>query len=412
MAQLMETPEPRQVQALHKRTVAAWIDSSSSARRRHPAEGDTMANEFEVAGGERQHETVRHRSGTVINYVATRLCLAHLLLLSCMSVAAFAQSDDGRDPAAKIVEDEIGRFAGEFADLEFVWLSGRAFSVNMLKLSAALGAEHELLDYEHHPHQVKALNALNLNRIKMMLVTDSPSSSLYRVRNNETHGKPYVVVITLNPDALAPDTRSSTCSMYGINFSEYGSVSEHNRVNNSVYLRYIVRHEIAHALKAYLFGGHAFTQKPLGGEYNSLLSEIWADMFAVMMEQRTDVEGVSFARKLVDARTVALVTEFDVQHFTSPQVKGVLRTNVADISSLRQLAALVQAEYEKAMPTYDDFAVLRTAAYHLRYALGNSPYHPLMQDEVVAEYEVELPHEGLLAELVQDAEAAMNRVFR
>ena len=66
----------------------------------------------------------------------------------------------------------------------------------------------------------------------------------------------------------------------------------------------------------------------------------------------------------------------------------------------------------KVKPSYESYEVLAVTAYHLRYSLDGSPFDALVHDEVVAEYEVAPPQEDLLAQLTEEAEAAMHRVFR
>lgn len=169
----------------------------------------------------------RHSTG-VIHALTRRLLSIATLLIGCVA-AAQVQDDAIRDSATPIIHEEIGRFAREFTDIEFVWLGGKAYAADMQMLSRVLEGRHELLDYEHQAHQVETLNSLNLGRIKMMLAYESPSSSLYRVWNNKTHGKSYVVVITLSPSALTGDHRSSTCYMYDIDIANYGSISKRSR---------------------------------------------------------------------------------------------------------------------------------------------------------------------------------------
>lgn len=359
-----------------------------------------------------RHQTIVFQPSIAGMRLAKIKTLLFVLVFLAPVITATAQTNSAHDSAVRIVEEEISRFEREFADIEFVWLTGKTDSLDALKLMVALGKNHELLDYEHHAHHVEGLNALNLDRIKMMLAYDSPSSSLYRVWKDRINSKPYVVVLTLNPGLLMGERRSSTCYMYDIEIADFSNIAQKSRVDNAAYLRYVVRHEIAHALKAYLFGGHAFTNQPLGGDYNSYLSEIWADMFAIMMERRFGSGDIGFIRTLVDARTVALVTNFDIQHFTSPQVDSALQVELTGVSSLRELANLGQAEYLKVKPSYESYEVLAMTAYHLRYSLDGSPFDALVHDEVVAEYEVAPPQEDLLAQLTEEAEAAMHRVFR
>ncbi len=362
--------------------------------------------------GATRYQSVAFRPPTVGARLAKTITLITLLLFIGPGTTASSATNNADNSAIRIVQEEIERFSREFPALEFLWLTGKSYSLDMLKLSLALGENHELLDYEHHAHQVEALNSLNLDRIKMMLSYDSPSSSLYRVRNNQTHGKPYLVVITLNPSVLIGEPGLSTRFIYDINSADYSNISKQSRVKNDAYLRYVMRHEIAHALKAYLFSGHAFTAEPLGGDYNSYLSEIWADMFAVMMEQRFGSGDMDFIRKLLDARTVNLVTSLDIQHFTSPQMENVLQAKPADASSLGELAGLVQEKFLEVKPSFNDYEALAMTAHHLRYALEGSSYDRLMHDGIIAEYEDARPHEGLLAQLLEKAESAMHRVFR
>lgn len=338
------------------------------------------------------------------------LCLACLLVSPATAVSAL--DDAAVASGIEVVHSEIGRFAAEFKDIHFVWLDGRDFMSDMRKLSDALGEGHELMDYEHHADQVEALNSLNFGRIKMMLAYASPSSSLYRVGKDVEHDKSFVIVLTLNTDVLTGDSSSSTRYMYNVEREAFSRIARQSRVDNISYLRSVVRHEIAHAIKAYLFTGHALTHEPLGGEYNSYVSEIWADLFTALMEKRFGTGNMTLVNNLMDARTVNLVTHFDIQHYTSPVIDRGLAADLSRVTNLHDLAQLVHGEYLKMKPSYQDYEVLAIAAYHLRHALQDTPLDDESEFELIDQYELAEPDAGMLAKLKAEAESAMARVFR
>ena len=263
-----------------------------------------------------------------------------------------------------IISEKLSFYNERFPRIQFVHAKGgEQWHEDYTTVLTLLGREATSLDYEHPKEFRQDLVDANLHRIKVMLVNDLASASLFRVGQGSTVDRENLCVITLNPDAVVPNDAEATRYIANLPDELAGKIHPTRFLDNQQHLRFAIDHEAFHCLDSLYNGGAPMTDRPLGGEYNQFLREGAADSFAAAIHLRAHEQKTDYLQNMMHLRAIWMFSDGP----NRCTFESIRETTGTDLSELRSMTLSELIDYStqvgKSMGgSYEYFVQQRAAA--------------------------------------------------
>ncbi|UCE89306.1 MAG: hypothetical protein JSW10_00225 [Pseudomonadota bacterium] len=226
------------------------------------------------------------------------------------------------------VEARLDVLAGAFPEVAFMTIGGASRADYVAYLPALLGDTARNLDYEHPDDVRQLLVDAQLNRIHMMLENDEPSATLFQVGEDSQVGRPYLCVITLDPDRFLGDNLAATAFMSGAETHELSAWPDERVLDNEAFIRYTLDHEAFHCLAVYLRGPYYLMgSDDVTAEYQRFRAEFDADLFAALAFRDAQNDARGFMENMLRMRQLSLFND-DPVHYTGRALRTAMRTEL------------------------------------------------------------------------------------
>ena len=289
-----------------------------------------------------------------------RILISILLWMQLTSVLQAQDAISSEPPSLQmldsIVKQEQLFYQNLYPEIEFLVLKGGEDWMDEIEgLSIILGNKPVSLDYAH-PYQLRQdLMYASIERIILMLNTQSPSASLFKA-DSPMGWADSVCVITLDPATIAKDSRQSTMHLLDLPDSTLKHITDESYLPADQYLEFVFDHEVYHCLKSYFVGPQAMSHKEFWAEYTSHQDEIGADSFALAMNIKKHHGLTKLANNITRIRGMSLFN-IDADHMTCRALKDVLSMEADKIIGMQaqEIFDLANAIREKYGMSYNDY---------------------------------------------------------
>lgn len=298
-----------------------------------------------------------------------------------------------------IVKERQTFYHNLYPDIEFLVLKGgEDWMDEITGLSIILGNKPVSLDYAH-PYQLRQdLMYASIERIILMLNTQSPSASLFKA-DSPMGWSDTVCVITLDPATIAKDSRQSTRHLLDLPESTLKQITNESFLPAKQYLKFVFDHEVYHCLKSYFVGPQAMSHKEFWAEYTGHQDEIGADSFALAMNIKNHHGITKLANNLTRIRGMSLFN-IDAGHMTCGALKEILSIDADKIINMQvqEIFDLANTIREKYSMSYEDY--LTYLASSLK-AIGMLGLEDLIPSDMTARIK-DIPADNKLANRMMD----------
>jgi hypothetical protein len=286
-------------------------------------------------------------------------------------------------------------YAETFPELEFIVLEGgKSWAEDFEGLSELLGPAPVSLDYEHPSKLREDLIYVSLERIRLMLVGNSPSASLIRTDEAmDRHAK--LCIITINPQAIAADNRIATHYLIEPYHEIQGEITKENLVDRKYFLEFVFDHEIYHCLESHLIGPQPMSHLEYWADYYDYRHEIGADTFAIAMHIKRHQAVTGFVNKMIRIRGLSLYCD-DCNHWTPHAIEHVAKTDPVKLISMdtMELFRYASSLRDDIAHDYKSYLLYRSAAKEVCSLLNSKlwsadengtlpPYDPEMVNDML-----------------------------
>jgi hypothetical protein len=301
-----------------------------------------------------------------------------LLICACILPSAPVMSEsevtvhEGRMTPNSIISKRLAFYNDIFPQVQFVHAEGGdTWHEDYGTILALLGKEATSLDYEHPENLRQDLLDANLYRIKLMLMNDLASATLFRVGSDSALDREHVCIISLNPDAVAENDAEATRYIANLPDELASKIHPTRFLNREQHVRFAVVHEVFHCLDSLYNGGAPMTTLPLGAEYNQFLREGAADAFAAAIHLRTHGETTDYLRNLMHLRAIWLFSD-GPNRCTFEFIRATVDTDLAKLRAmtLKDLISFSTDIGNEVGGSYDYFVQQRAAALEAAKAIG------------------------------------------
>jgi hypothetical protein len=279
---------------------------------------------------------------------------------------------EGRMTPNSIISKRLAFYNDIFPQVQFVHAEGGdTWHEDYGTILALLGKEATSLDYEHPENLRQDLLDANLYRIKLMLMNDLASATLFRVGSDSALDREHVCIISLNPDAVAENDAEATRYIANLPDELASKIHPTRFLNREQHVRFAVVHEVFHCLDSLYNGGAPMTTLPLGAEYNQFLREGAADAFAAAIHLRTHGETTDYLRNLMHLRAIWLFSD-GPNRCTFEFIRATVDTDLAKLRAmtLKDLISFSTDIGNEVGGSYDYFVQQRAAALEAAKAIG------------------------------------------
>lgn len=254
------------------------------------------------------------------------LRLIIFLYLVVFSAAALAETLHAGEHQA--VEARLAELADAFPEVAFMTIGGAARADYVANLPALLGEAPRNLDYEHPADVRQLLIDAQLGRIHLMLENDAPSATLFQVGEGSEVGRPYLCVITLDPDRFLGNELAATAFMSGAESHELSVWPDERVLDNEAFIRYTLDHEAFHCIAVYLRGPYFLMDSDdVSAEYQRYRAEFDADLFAALAFRHAHDDTSGFMENMLRMRQLSLFND-DPVHYTGQALRTAMRTEL------------------------------------------------------------------------------------
>ena len=287
------------------------------------------------------------------------------------SVVQESNPAEKTDSSESLLNAKVEYYRQLYPDIMFMILKGgKDIQDDMTILNLMLGDQPKSLDYEHPPTARDDLMYVSLERIRMMLQAQAPSSSLFEVRN-PPGGQEFVCVLTINPTEVAANSMQATQSLLDIPRKFIQKIPQDMQLSPSDYLEFVIDHEVYHCLKSMYVGPQELSNKDLWAEYNLFHNEQGADAYALGMHIKNRDEDSLFAKNILRIRGMALYN-IDPGHLTCKAIEQVLLIPADKISemSANEIFDLANTIKDQLTSTYDEHVQYLASAVQAMKEIG------------------------------------------
>lgn len=308
----------------------------------------------------------------ILNNGCLRACLASAVLVFYMLQPVNAIEGKGhvKQSGYADLSTLLSSYAMSFPDIHFVLLSDKVAGEYINDFNRLLGDEASNLDYEHPAQARDLLLQAQIDRIRLMLEEDMPSSTLFKAGKGSEFSRPYVCVVTLNETVFVGDPLASTRFISG---TDKDSDATYLKVlDNQSFLNFTFHHEVFHCLDALKNGPtRPMTKSRITGSYNDFRAEHRADLYAALMHKFDSPTETTFLQDLSGYRVLSLFN-WDISHYTSAAINHALLINSADIEGMvaaKRVDFAMQLA-DQVVITRETYASFLATAAHMAMSLG------------------------------------------
>jgi hypothetical protein len=262
-----------------------------------------------------------------------------------------------------IIERKQRFYADTFPELTFIVIQGGASSAEDLEaLSVLLGPEPVSLDYEHPPQLREDLMYVSLERIRIMLESNTPSASLIRA-DDPAGQNDKICIITINPTAIATDDLTATHYLIEPYYQIRGKIKDEKLVDRKSFLEFVFDHEVYHCLESNFIGPQPMSHREFWADYYHYRHENAADAFAIAMHIMNHQAVTEFVTQMIAIRGLSLYCD-DCNHWTPRIIQHVANTDPVALISKDTMALFRYASSlrDTIAPGYNDYLLYRSAA--------------------------------------------------
>ena len=193
------------------------------------------------------------------------LCLGVTTTSSCVNTQNESYTPEKTTSPQTLLDEKIEDYGHLYPEITFLILQGEEeFLADMMTLNRELGSQPSSMDYEHPLVLREDLMYVSVERIRIMLESQSPSASLFEVDTNQSHQE-YVCVLTINPRWVAADSIIATTHLLDLPQEVIKKIPQDMRLLPADYLAFVIDHEVYHCLKSMYVGPQLMSHKELWG---------------------------------------------------------------------------------------------------------------------------------------------------
>ena len=303
------------------------------------------------------------------------LSLAVTTATSCVNTQNESHTPEKTTSLQTLLDEKIEHYGHLYPEIRFLILQGEEeFLVDMMTLDRELGSQPSSMDYEHPLALREDLMYVSVERIRIMLESQSPSASLFEVDANQSHQE-YICVLTINPRWVAADSIIATSHLLDLPQEVIKKIPQDMRLLPADYLAFVIDHEVYHCLKSMYVGPQLMSHKELWGGYNHFLNELGADAYALGMHIKTRGEASPFARNILRIRGMALYSA-DPDHLTCNALKQILKVPVEDITEMNssEIFNLANSIKDRQLTGHDAYMQYLASAVQAMKEIGMDEY--------------------------------------
>lgn len=264
---------------------------------------------------------------------------------------------------ADVIENKRRFYLDTFPSLEFVVLQGGdAWPDEIIALSVLLGHEPVNLDYEHPPDAREDLMYVSLERIRLMLESNTPSATLFL--SDEPMGwREKLCVLTINPVEIAANDQTATHYLIEPYYEIRGKIKPQNYLDRREFVEFVFDHEVYHCLESNFIGPQPMSFLEFWGEYHHYRHENGADAFAVAMHMKRHGAVTDFVKNINLIRALTLFCD-DCNHWTPEIITKVSNTEMKLLQTMdtAEIFRYATSLRNIIVPNYSDYLVYRSAA--------------------------------------------------
>ena len=304
-------------------------------------------------------------------FTCALLSLAMATMISCVNVQSESYTLEKTSPLDTLLNEKIEYYRHLYPEIAFLILQGEdEFMADMITLERVLGSQPSSMDYEHPPELREDLMYVSVERIRIMLESQMPSASLFKI--DTTQGsQEYVCVLTMNPREVAADPIHATKHLLDLTLEDIEKIPQDMQLPPNDYLAFVIDHEVYHCLKSMYVGPQLMSYKELWGGYNHFLNEQGADAYALGMHIKTRCEDSLFAKNILRIRGMALYSA-DPDHLTCKALKQLLNVSIDDITkmSANEVFDLANSIKDSQLTGYDAYMQYLASAVQAMKEIG------------------------------------------
>ena len=300
---------------------------------------------------------------------------AILGLVLCFGLAYADERASSREKLNNIISKKLTYYKQRYPDIHFVHMGGGGdWQSDLVALLNTIGYDPVPMDYQHPPELRNDVLEVTMEHLRQMLQYDIVSATLFKTGERSRVKRPYVCVITLNPDTYVASDRRATQYMLDIKADVIDKVYSGRYLDHLEHLKFTLDHDAYHCLDSYLHGGAPMTQNILRDQYYLFRRENAADAYAMSMHIRREGLITSYARNLLLYRALWLFTD-SPNRDTFETIRQVLRMDPVRITDMadKQIVHLAKEVRDQAVRPYEDFVKHRATALKAASILGIGP---------------------------------------
>jgi len=300
------------------------------------------------------------------------LLLAMAAIISCANVQHKSYTPEKSTfTPQKVLDEKIKYYRELYPDIAFIILQGGdELQYDMMALDLVLGYQPKSLDYEHGPESREDLMFVSIERIWLMLHSQSPSAALFKA-DTPLGWQEHICALTINPNAVAADSNRATRHLLDLPQEILQIIPQDLQLPPDDYLAYVIDHEVYHCLKSMYIGPQLMSYKKLWAGYNHFHEEKGADAYALGMHIKTRKEVSSFAKNILRIRGMALYNA-DPDHLTCRALEQVIKVpleNITEMSS-KEVFDMANSIKEGLTISYDKYVQQLASAVQAMKELG------------------------------------------
>jgi hypothetical protein len=338
-------------------------------------------------------EQMRREMKKILHIGCLRACLSGVTLMFyfLQPVNAVEGQEEFKQSGYADLTTLLRSYAMSYPDIHFVLLSGQAAGEYVNDFNQLLGDEASNLDYEH-PEQVRdLLMQVQIDRIRLMLDEDMPSSTLFKAGKNSALTRPFICVLTLNENVFVGDPLATTRFITGTD--KDSDIHYLKVLDNKSFLHFTFHHEVFHCLDAYHNGPtRPMTKSKITSSYSDFRAEQRADLYASVMHRFDSLSETSFLKDLAGFRALSIFN-WDISHYTTAAINHAMTISNADFVDLKtvELVEFAMNQADQVVITRASYNEFLAAAAHMAMSLGIVKAHlapeviEIMDNEIKAD---------------------------
>lgn len=290
-----------------------------------------------------------------------------LILTSCVYLNNDSYSYNKYLSPQALLDKKIKRYSHLYQKITFLNLQSES---DFPAIDMILGLEPKNLDYEHPVKLREDMVYVSVKRIWTMLKYKEPSATLFKA-DSPLGRQDRVCILTINPDVLASNAIQSTQHLLNLPYDVIKKIPYGMQLQPNDYLSFVIDHEIYHCLKSNYVGPQLISYKELWAGYNDFHNEQAADVYAVAMHIKTNLNYSSFAKNILRIRSMSIYND-DANHLTSKAIEQLLQMPAKNITKMssHELFELANHIKNHLAISYDEYVQYLASVTQVMKELG------------------------------------------